>query len=118
LTTSRRLEAAITVIAAGLALFGAVFYTLGIVGTPTEDQTVRKAGLETAFSPEVSTTTSTNPLEIAELPDAVSNVLAENGFTEKVSESALTADLSESIVKVLVANDAVLRVANEPGGEQ
>ena len=105
----------ITVIGAGLAVLGAVGYILGLAGGSSEEPVANKAGMEAGLS-AAATTTSTQPLEISQLPDTVTNVLAENGYTEIVGESALVAVLPESVVKVLMSNDAVLRVAEESSG--
>ena len=109
----RRAEAAITVIGAGLAVIGAVFYILGVVEAPEEEAIPVKAGSETVLSVDTTPTTVADPVEIAQLSGTIADVLAENGYTEVVGESALKADLSDSIVEVLIANEAVLRVADE-----
>jgi hypothetical protein len=114
----RRAEAVVTVIGAGLAVFAALFYVLGIVGSPPDEEAATKAGFATAFAAVPAPSTSTTALEVADLTDAVTQALAENGFTEVVGESALSAELPTSVVKVLIANDAVLRVAEESSEPQ
>jgi len=109
----RKAEAVITVIGAGLAVFGAAFYALGIVGSPVQAEPAPKAGLAAPEDVVEATTTPIDPIEIAELSDAVTKALSEGGFTERIGASELSADLPDSVVKVLIANDAVLRVAEE-----
>ncbi len=52
------------------------------------------------------------PPPVEALPAAISTVLAANGHTEMLARGDLERELAPSIVAVLIANDAVLRLAD------
>lgn len=111
---------------AGLAL--AAYAVWGLMNGPAPDEPATAATL-----PPVPTTAAvveppvTEVIEVVEAPppppdvegvsDAISNVLADTGHTELVSRSDLVESLPESVVSVLIDNDAVLEIADVPTAE-
>jgi hypothetical protein len=85
---------------------------------PAEDltQEIQEQQQETAEQGPVTETVVEAPPEITvdELAPEIVRVLQANGYAGLVDEAAIGADLPTSVLKVLIDNDAVLTVVEEP----
>lgn len=98
---------------------------LVLLSLPTEPQAAEAVEppteVESAVEPVEQSIVEVQPpdpdLDVPDLGDGISDVLAESGYTQFVGSDELTNTLPDDIVQVLITEEAVLVIPSEEEGE-